>query len=313
MAPSAVAVERRPARLGEGLTGSDMKGPASGMEDGVGNGEDGEMAMIASLPMYDFPDLATHTDALWTQWSRLLREAGVDAPAALTRPQTDLLGHWRNDNLVVSQACGYPYRAWLHDRLALVGTFAYRDVAPKGRYRCVVISRAGDGRPLTEFECPSIAANGSDSLTGWVCLGAALADAGIGRVGAITITGAHSRSVIAVASGTSDLAAIDAVTFSLLQRYRPYLTAAVRVIGFGPEVPGPPIVTAHPALAKALRETASEALRTCAATSLAALGIEAFVECSPEAYDPVIDLAERAGLVLSVPDSRSPQSALALP
>ena len=141
----------------------------------------------------------------------------------------------------------------------------------------------------------------------------ALVEAGIGRVGAITITGAHSRSVIAVGSGTSDLAAIDAVTFSLLQRYRPHLTAAVQVIGFGPEVPGPPIVTAHPALGKVLRETASEALRICAAASLAALGIEAFVECAAGAYDPVIALAEQAGLLLSAPDGRSPQSALALP
>jgi ABC-type phosphate/phosphonate transport system substrate-binding protein len=46
-----------------------------------------------------------------------------------------------------------------------------------------------------------------------------------------------------VAAGEADIAAIDAVTFALLQRIEPQLTAQVRVIGKTAQVPGLPYIT----------------------------------------------------------------------
>jgi hypothetical protein len=41
--------------------------------------------MIATLPMYDWPQLRSSTDAWWAGLARHLRAAGIDAPDRLTR------------------------------------------------------------------------------------------------------------------------------------------------------------------------------------------------------------------------------------
>ena len=269
--------------------------------------------MIASLPMYDFDEVRSDTNALWTAWALQLRNLGVPAPDHLERPRSDLLGHWRTADLLLGQMCGYPYRAWLSARLSVVGTFGYRGVAQSGRGRCVVIGHRTDNRSLKGRRAPTIAVNGSDSLTGWVSFGVALRDAGIDRVGETTMTGAHVLSVAAVATQRAELASIDPVTFALLERIRPELTSQVRVVGFGPEVACPPLVTAYPELVEVLRATAHDAVKTAATGTCEALLIDRFVPGDSAGYDPVLDYAVVAADVLGEPGTEAPQSALSAP
>ena len=63
--------------------------------------------------------------------------------------------------------------------------------------------------------------------------------------GEIVHTGAHHASVQAVADGTADVAAIDAVTFALLQRLRPTLTREVRLLHWTVRTPGLPLITSR--------------------------------------------------------------------
>ena len=265
--------------------------------------------MIASLPMYDFEELTESTDQLWSAVARQLRARGLPAPFVLTRPATDLLGHWRRTDTVLTQACGYPYRAWLKDTLAVVGTFSYGAAAPRGQYRSVVIARRDDERSLSDLAGSRVAANGSDSLTGWVSLGAALAEAGVTRIGSITITGAHAKSVAAVGSGAADVAAIDAVTWAILSRRRPTLTAGLRVVGAGPLIACPPLLTACRDHVEAVREAVRDALDVAPPEALAALGIDGFVPLDQPAYDNTLQLAERAATVLAAPSESAPQAA----
>ena len=63
--------------------------------------------------------------------------------------------------------------------------------------------------------------------------------------GQIVETGSHAASVESVAAGDADVAAIDAVTFALLQRHRPALMRRVRVLHWTVRSPGLPFVTSR--------------------------------------------------------------------
>ena len=57
---------------------------------------------------------------------------------------------------------------------------------------------------------------------------------------AIMVTGSHEASVAAVAEGLADLAAIDCVSFALLERGRPELIERVAVVAESPRSPSLP-------------------------------------------------------------------------
>ena len=78
--------------------------------------------MIASLGMYDFGAAMAANDRLWALARDALREEGIDAPDALTRGEAAYWPAWEAPDLLLSQTCGYPFRARLHDRVAYVGT-----------------------------------------------------------------------------------------------------------------------------------------------------------------------------------------------
>jgi hypothetical protein len=61
---------------------------------------------VASLPMYDLPELRPALDAFWTGIARHLRRQGVpEAPGALTQDHPgDAL--WSAPDLLFSQCCG---------------------------------------------------------------------------------------------------------------------------------------------------------------------------------------------------------------
>jgi len=81
--------------------------------------------MIASLPMYDLPELRTATDAWWSGMAAALRRAGIDpVPDQLTRVDS-IAAVWRDPNLLLSQTCGYPLVREMADILQPVATPIY--------------------------------------------------------------------------------------------------------------------------------------------------------------------------------------------
>ena len=70
------------------------------------------------------------------------------------------------------------------------------------------------------------------------------------------VTGSHETSLTAISEGEADVAAIDCVSFALLQRGRPELTESVDVIARTPSSPGLPFV-----MSAALAERHLDAVR----------------------------------------------------
>jgi ABC-type phosphate/phosphonate transport system substrate-binding protein len=114
----------------------------------------------------------------------------------------------------------------------------------------------------------------------------------------VTVTGAHAASAEAVAVGEADVAAIDCVTFALLQRLRPAVTRPLRVLAWTAPSPGLPLITAvatsagaRAAVSRALADTVRDpSLRETREELL----LEGFEFLAASCYDAVLDLERSA-------------------
>lgn len=196
--------------------------------------------MIASLPMYAFPHTAESDARLWSAIRDALRESGIDAPDALTQVSGDLVTHWTDPALLLSQTCGRPYKEHLHGRARLVGTPDYAvDGCPAGHYRSLVVARADDPRDgLGDFAAATFARNGPGSQSGWAALAAEAPEV---LRGPRIETGSHRASVMAVREASADFAAIDAVTYRHLAAISQ--TGGLKVIHATAPRPGLPLIT----------------------------------------------------------------------
>ena len=202
--------------------------------------------MIAALPMYDNAATMAANDRYWALIADELHHRGIPAPASLRRGDADLMMHWLHPDLLLSQTCGFPFRARLHDRVTLIGTPDFGvEGCPPGHYRSVLIVRADDPRPgLAAFDGARLAYNDALSQSGWAAPQTFARDRGI-TLQPGPCTGAHSQSLLAVAQGRADIAALDAVTWSLLAEADPATAAQVRILDHTPPTPGLPYITAQ--------------------------------------------------------------------
>ncbi len=246
--------------------------------------------MIASLPMYATPRTAGADARLWSSIATHLRHAGHGAPATLSLASGDLLGHWTDPALVLSQTCGRPYKDHLHGRVQLVGTPDYGvPGCPPGHYRSLVIARADDPRSdISEFAGAVFAFNDPGSQSGWAALAAERPEI---LTGPGLRTGSHRASTRAVREGRADFAAIDAVTLR-------HLTAAseatgVKIIHGTEPRPGLPFITALSQDAAAIAQAVTEAIAALDKTDQATLGLRALVAIPAEEYLALPDPAVR--------------------
>lgn len=201
---------------------------------------------IASLPMYDPPELRRATRAWWAGLARAFAAAGIDdVPETLAAP-SDRLAHWRDRRLLFSQTCGLPYVRELAGLVRIVATPCYAAQGCDGPRYSSLLFCAGDAdlRLTADMRGVRAAVNGFDSHSGWVALCAALGAAGKapGFAG-IRVTGSHAASMEAVRRGAADLCAVDCVTYALFERHAPDRVAGLRLLGRSPLAPGLPYVT----------------------------------------------------------------------
>ncbi len=199
--------------------------------------------MIASLGMYDRAETAGANDRFWAGIRDGLRARGEAAPEALTRGEEAYWAAWESPDLVLSQTCGFPFRAVLHGKVTLVATPDYGlPDCPPGYYNSVFVARADDARCLPEFRLARFAYNEALSQSGWAAPQNHAATMGFHFAPSLA-TGGHRLSALAVAEGRADLASIDAMTWRLLQRYEPW-AADLREVARTAPTPCLPYITA---------------------------------------------------------------------
>ena len=204
--------------------------------------------MLVSLPMYDLPELMEAHRHFWSGLRRHLAAEGFsDTPEILDWPR-DLDAAWASPDLLLSQTCGYPLRRQLDGRVRLLGVPHYE--APgcvSYLYSSALIVHVDNPHlSLEAFAGSAAAFNEIGSQSGYSALRHAVAPfAHKGRFFATAIeTGRHEHSIDAIRKGKADIAAIDAVTFALLQRHQPERLAGIRRLAHTMPVPGLPFITA---------------------------------------------------------------------
>ena len=126
------------------------------------------MSAIASLPMYDWPELKSHTDRWWQVLDRAFEEAGLDrVPTTLTR-HTDPHQDWQHPELFLSQTCGYPLWFEHRDALQVVAVPCYQVEGCEGAYySSMIVTRKENAHlSLVDFGEHRAAYNAENSQSG---------------------------------------------------------------------------------------------------------------------------------------------------
>lgn len=241
---------------------------------------------VAALPMYDWPEIRPATDRLWAACRDALRAAGLTAPDRLDRAN-GLAETWTRPDLVLGQTCGLPLVRQLQGRVTLLGAWDFGlPGCPPGWYRsAVIVRRSAPGTSLEAFRDATVAINGRNSQSGYASLvhhAAPLAREGR-FFGSARVTGSHAASAALVAEGGADIAALDAVSWRLVQRHRPE-AASLRVLMQTDPTPGLPLIAAAGADPSRYRPALAQAAARLDPETRAALGLEGFVPFDPTDY-----------------------------
>jgi len=269
--------------------------------------------------MYDWPEVADAVDDLWAHIAQAARRIGLDAPTTLTR-RDELASLWTDPSMLLGQVCSLnPVRDGLGET-EVIGTIVY-DPPPTlpqpepGSYYSVIVCRnddprrptgtmgAGTGtadRDILRFAGARVAANGTDSQSGYWSLGRFVRDVlDDGPIfGDMVFTGAHRDSVLAVADGRADLAAVDVHSWLLACEYEPEAAARLAVIGTTDPTPGVVCVVSWELKDRRadLDRVLHDAMERFAGTSAAArLHISGYRTRRLEEFQVVADQAEDAG------------------
>jgi ABC-type phosphate/phosphonate transport system substrate-binding protein len=233
--------------------------------------------------------------------ARNLRTRGLKhVPAALNR---EILYEvqWRSGQLLFSQACGYDVLVRAN-HLRILATPVYAPTACLGGHYSSMIVVRKDSR----FECledlrgSRCAINTPTSHSGMNVLRALFAP--ISRNGrffeSVCITGSHEASLMMIADRRADVAAIDCITYDLLQRHRPRALHEIRVLCCTSRFPAPPYVVGSQLSDGEVHQIRQALVETLAAPDMRrvkqALLINEVVDLPLQSYQSIADLERRA-------------------
>jgi ABC-type phosphate/phosphonate transport system substrate-binding protein len=245
--------------------------------------------MISSLMMYRAPEIEGAIDRYWTLIRGELAMVGIDSPVGLAQ-EAEAFSVWQNPGLVLSQTCGMPYRRILHSDVTLVGTPDFGLCGcPPGYYRSAFVARRDDPRQtLAEFGGAVFAYNMKLSQSGFAAPWHHARGQGV-WFETLLETGAHGASARAVAYGRAGIAALDAMTWRLLQQHEDF-TNDLRVLEWTEPTPGLPYITALPREKRGdIFNAVARAIERLEDVDRAATGLKGLVYITPGTYRAIPD------------------------
>ncbi|MBB3543528.1 PhnD/SsuA/transferrin family substrate-binding protein [Rhizobium sp. BK661] len=247
-----------------------------------------QLNLVASLPMYDWPEVREETNAQWERLRESLRSRGVTAPDHLARTNgdlppvpggildeagkviasdpanlpaddLDLKGLWLHPGLFLAQACWGPLERGVADHVQIVGQPSYEGIEGGcGPFYSSAIIMRRDGQdilvspdgiaqiPMSKLRGRRLAFNDLSSMSGLQALLSDLEAMGetIEIFSQRVQTGSHRQSIVAIAEGGADVAAIDCKTLLLAKRFEP-AARDVQVVGWTKPRKGLPFITSR--------------------------------------------------------------------
>lgn len=214
-------------------------------------------------------------------------------PSTLPPDELDFHQLWLNPALLFAQTCWGPMELGLAEHVQVVAQPSYDafEGGQGGLYSSALVMRADGGSPVPSpadgkavipldlIRGKRFAFNSLDSMSGVIGLTRDLEAMGesLDIFASRLPSGGHRSSIVAVAEGRADVAAIDCESWALAQRFEP-AAQGVKVVGWTARRKGLPYITARTTPAKtvaAMRE------------AIASLGLDGSVAQQP--------LVERVG------------------
>ncbi len=230
---------------------------------------------VASMPMYDLPELHQAHDALWATLARNLRREGVsDVPDTLVhdRPLGEL---WSDPKLLFSQCCGYDLVNRYAGKLQPIAVPHYDAPGCKGADYASVVVVAADSKATDVLQMHGAVCviNGPESHSGMGALRALIAPVSDGGhfFSEVKVSGSHAASLEMVRRGEADVAAIDCVTYALIARHRPAAVTGTRTLGRTYQAPAVPYVARANVDHETVARMRTAVFRTFADSNLAAV------------------------------------------
>ncbi|MFQ6553150.1 phosphate/phosphite/phosphonate ABC transporter substrate-binding protein [Aestuariibius insulae] len=249
--------------------------------------------MIAALPMYLRPENRAAHDTLWSLIRDNLNAGGLDPPNTLSH-DLDIWTGWTSPDLLLGQICNLPYRAKLRGKVHIVGLLDYGlPDAPPGYYYSYFVTHDPTVKDSLALVNARFVCNETLSQSGYGAPQLWAKRHGT-HFANVTETGAHAESVRALKERRADIAAIDAITWNMLERRGE--TDGLHIIGQTDTSPGQSLITARPDAVAPLRKAISQAIETLPDAHRVNLGIRGLVVPDLEAYDlPLPDPPETQG------------------
>ncbi|QKC83364.1 PhnD/SsuA/transferrin family substrate-binding protein [Mesorhizobium sp. NZP2077] len=180
-------------------------------------------------------------------------------PATLPPDELDFHRLWLHPALLFAQTCWGPMELGLSRHVQVVGQPSY-DAYEGGQgelYSSALVMRAGEGPevrspsdgsaviPLDLIRGKRFTLNSLDSMSGIIALTRDLEAQGesLNIFSSCSESGGHRGSIVAVAEGRADVAAIDCESWALAQRFEP-AARKVAVVGWTARRKGLPFITA---------------------------------------------------------------------
>ena len=256
--------------------------------------------MIANPDDVCPPELTRAHNRYWQLIRSELAARGIDSPKILAQ-EAEEFQVWTAPDLVLSQTCGMPYRLWLHDKVTLIGTPDFGlEGCPPGYYRSALVVRAEDMRERAENYAHAVFAfNQTFSQSGYAAPYNHLKPRGIWFENQVQSHG-HLMSARAVAEGRADIAALDAVSWRLMQCHEGF-AQGLRVLEWTAPTPALPYIAAAGANRQAIFDAIAAAIARLDDKTRSALGLHGLVDIPAEAYlsipnpEPPIEIGPMPG------------------
>ncbi|MBZ9699051.1 MULTISPECIES: phosphate/phosphite/phosphonate ABC transporter substrate-binding protein [unclassified Mesorhizobium] len=197
-------------------------------------------------------------------------EGKLVAPDPVTLPPDELDFHklWMHPALLFAQTCWGPMELGLSRHVQVVGQPSY-DAYEGGQgelYSSALVMRSGEGPevrsptdgkallPLDLIRGRRFTFNSLDSMSGIIALTRDLKAAGekLDIFSSYSESGGHRDSIVAVAEGKADVAAIDCESWALARRFEPAARKIV-IVGWTARRKGLPYITARTTPEKTVR------------------------------------------------------------
>jgi len=189
-------------------------------------------------------------------------------PATLPPDELDFHKLWLHPALLFAQTCWVPMELGLSSHVQVIGQPSY-DAYEGGQgelYSSALVMRTGEGSearspadgnallPLDLMRGKRFTFNSLDSMSGMIGLTRDLQAAGesLDIFSSRSESGGHRASIVTVAEGRADVAAIDCESWALAQRFEPG-ARKVAIVGWTARRKGLPFITARTTPEKTVR------------------------------------------------------------